>query len=563
MQMMKRNKLHSPFQLRFAVLAGLGLFLFLFLECSPDIASGTSGSETGNGKIIGCVVDTTGNHLSNVQVQMLPSTYDPKKSQDSVLLDTTDNSGNYSFDCHWGSYTIQTVKLQDRKRSYSDQVNITIDETTLHTDTVKSPGSIIITLPESTSLNKGYFYIPGTTIYSSIDKNTGSVVLDSVPAACISAICYAEINSDVIRVIGNNIRVFADSNSMIRFLEWLYSQPVYLNTSSTGVQISKEVTNFPLLLHFSEQNFPFEQASSNGTDLFFTNSRGVPLTYEIEQWSSAERVAAVWVNIDTLLANSDSQHIFIFWGNPSTHEISNGAMVFDTAKGFQGVWHFNDKSLNDTGITIDVTQYRNNGMWSGKKISSVAGLIGNALSFGGISVNDESFVKLPAAPTLDYHGMLTISCWVRLNQNCPDSFNITGKYSFSEGQSGSYITKGYSLFCSSRRTIQLRVGVGAGFYYVENGYKIDDNDWHYIVGMFEPGVMHLFVDDTKWDWNLPETPVPSPAEGFIGGKMVYDGTLPFAGEIDEVRICDTVYSADWVRLNYYNQKFTDTLVRWK
>ena len=547
--------------LRSAVFAGLCVIVPLMLACSPDLAAGTSGSETGNGKISGCVVDTAGNRLSNVLVMVLPDTYDPRKSGDPVLLDTTDNSGNYTVTCHKGTYTVLSVHLQERTRSYSDRVTVTVDETTPHIDTVKPPGSIAITLSERSDLNKGYFYIPGTTINSSADQNNGLILLDSVPAATISTICYSEIDNDEVRVIRNDVHVVADSSIVILHPEWIYRRPVYINTSSTGVRTAKEVNGFPLLLHLSENSFPFEQARNDGTDLLFTNSEGARLPCEIEQWNKDDHLAFIWVKVDTVRAHSDSQHIMMWWGNPSAYAIEDRAVVFDTADGFQGVWHLGENNTKDSHVVTDLTPNGNDGVLTGNRISTVAGLIGSALSFEGTAGVDESYVKLPAAETLDFNGKITISCWVRLDENSPDSFYITGKISSCEEQPNFCSTTGYALFCSSRRTVQLRVGVGSGqFIYVENDYGIDDMQWHYIVGMFESGKLQLSVDTTFFFWDLPEKPVGSQEEGFIGGKILHDGTRPFAGEIDEVRICNVVRSADWIKLNYYNRKFNDLLL---
>jgi hypothetical protein len=100
------------------------------------------------------------------------------------------------------------------------------------------------------------------------------------------------------------------------------------------------------------------------------------------------------------------------------------------------------------------------------------------------------------------------------------------------------------------------------FFFLESVVSITDTGWHYIAGIFKSGMMILFIDDTRVDCVFPETPVPSRGEGFIGGKSFFDGTESFAGEIDEVRISNTVRTSDWIKLNYMNQKFGDALTKW-
>ncbi|MBN1760722.1 MAG: DUF2341 domain-containing protein [Chitinispirillaceae bacterium] len=540
--------------------ATLALPVFTALTCSTGIVSGTSGSETGNGKICGCIVDVSGGRQSDVQVILLPKDYDPNKSSDPVLLDTTDTSGNYFFLCDPGSYTLQSIHLHDRTRAYSDSVIVAANETELPPDTLKIPGSITVSLPDDGSFQDGYFYIPGTTIYSFPDRTSGSAVLDSVPAARIAAVCYAETGSDEVRVIRNNVQVAAGGSVDILYAEWKYSRMIYLNTTSSGASIENNVTDFPVLLRLTRQNFTFGQSFGNGADLLFANSDGVPLPFEIERWDADSCIAEVWVKVDTVRANSDSQYITMFWGNPTVDNASNGATVFDTANGFQGVWHLNEDPSSGADALRDRTGNSGHGTLVGNDIRVVSGAVGRALEFGG----EEAYVELPDATNLDYHGTITISCWVRFNENSPDSFNITGKYSFCEEAINECVITGYSLFCSSRRTIQLRVGFGTSlFFFLESDVRITDTGWHYIAGMFQSGVMTLFIDDKRKYCDFPETPVPSPEAGFIGGKSFFDGTASFTGEIDEVRIGSTARTPDWIRLNYLNQKNSDALVMWK
>jgi hypothetical protein len=552
------NARHPPL---FAVLS---MVLFLLQACSTDRLSDTSGSETGNGKVTGCIVDSAGRRLSNAEVILLPKNYDPCKNNDSILRDTTNASGIYSFSCHFGKYTIQSMHLYNRKRSYCDNVNMETAELVLPDDTLKVPGSITITLPSNGDLQDGYFYIPGTTIYSFPDKNSGFAVLDSVPAACITAVCYAQKDNSQIRVIRNNVQVIAGSSVDILYPAWQYARPIYLNTTSSGALISESVTNFPILLRLTRKNFIFNQSDNHGSDILFTNLNGLPLPFEIERWDTGSGSAEIWVNVDTIRANSDSQQITMFWGNPSADNRSNGPIVFDTAKGFQGVWHLNEDRSKGADSIKDGTVNNSNGSWVGNEISAVDGVIGRALKFGGSTGGEESYVKLPNAANLDYHGSITISCWVRFNESSPDSFNIIGKYSFCEGNYGACIINGYSLFCKKQRSIQLRIGFGTSlFFYIESDIRITDTGWHYIVGMFHSGKMTLCIDDTRKDIDLPETPVPSLAAGFIGGKSFADGGYPFVGEIDEVRISNVLRTSSWITLNYLNQKSSDALVQWK
>ncbi len=561
---MKKNKCLLRFVHRSVILTAATLVLSSSLRCSTQTVSGTSGSETGNGRVSGCIVDTVGKSRSGVQVILLPSTYDPLKGGDSLQLDTTDTSGKYLFTCNPGSYTLQSVHLSEGTKSYSDSVIVDTNEVVLAPDTLKVPGVITIALPENGTMEDGYFYIPGTTIYSLPEGNRNTVIMHSVPAACITSVCYTETGNDEVRVIRNNVPVTPGDSIFIHHPEWKYARPVYINTSSSGVRITEDVTDFPIVVRLSKPIFAFEQFAEDGSDLLFTNPDGLPLPFEIEHWDPIGGSAEVWVRVDTIRADSDSQYIMILWGRPSPGPNSGESMVFDTANGYQGVWHLNEDPVSGTDSVGDVTVNHRHGTWKGTQFSTVQGAIGPALGFGSPTGAGESCIELPNETQLDYHGAITISCWVRLTESSPDSFNIAGKYSFGEEPSGAYIFNGYALFCSSRRTIQLRIGFGeSSFFYVESDGSIADTGWHHIAATFQPGRITLFVDAAGQEYTLPETPVPSSGKGFIGGRQFFDGTEPFTGEIDEVRISNTVRTTDWIRLCYMNQKQNSALLVWK
>lgn len=558
---MKKNKNQFYFVHQTAIFITV-CTLILSLRCSTNMVSGTSGSETGNGKVYGYIVDTTGKSCSGVQVALRPSTYDPLKSSTFVQLDTTDTSGKYFFTCTPGNYTIQSINHSEGTKTYSDNVIVDTNDIVLAPDTLKTPGTITITLPETGHLQDGYFYIPGTTIYSFPVENSNSAILDSVPVACITSICYTELGNDNVRVIRNNVKVVSNNSTNILHPEWEYTKHAYVNTKS-GIHITKDVIDFPVLLRLSKQNFTFSQSDKNGSDLFFTNSSGTPLPFTIEHWDSTTGSAEIWVKVDTIHANSDSQYIVMLWGNSSPDPKSDEA-VFDTANGYQGVWHLTENSLSDLNNVSDETSNGNNGKYIGDNFGTVMGAIGSAIKIGSSTSNKESYIELPNMTNLDYHGAITISCWIRFTEDSPDSFNIAGKYSFCENSiSEECIISGYTLFCSSLRTIQLRIGFGDSlFFFLESDTRITDNNWHYIAAIFQPNKISLFIDDTEKQCALPEIPVPSSESGFIGGKFFFDGTELFAGEIDEFRISNTVRTSDWIRLNYLNQKPNDALIMW-
>ena len=95
-------------------------------------------------------------------------------------------------------------------------------------------------------------------------------------------------------------------------------------------------------------------------------------------------------------------------GNGNAAAQSNSAAVFDTADGFQGVWHLGETG---GGIAKDATANHYDGTPSDTAPASVAGTIGLCRSFNGSS----NFIRMNGTATskLNFpeNGIYTISAW--------------------------------------------------------------------------------------------------------------------------------------------------------
>ena len=141
---------------------------------------------------------------------------------------------------------------------------------------------------------------------------------------------------------GQSLVMFNNENYAL----WADSQKINLNTSQSGANVATNQINFPTLIRLTSSNFTFSQAQDNGGDIRFASSLGKILSYQIERWSRSSQLAEIWVNVDTVKGYNGTQYITMYWGNPGVASRSNGAAVFDTANGYQGVWHLGEGSGN-------------------------------------------------------------------------------------------------------------------------------------------------------------------------------------------------------------------------
>jgi len=115
----------------------------------------------------------------------------------------------------------------------------------------------------------------------------------------------------------------------------------------------------------------------------------------------AVKAREIWVKVDTIFGNDSAHYICMYWGTSAvgsrahhrlsnqcfgngfgglSDRVTNGAAVFDTANGFQGVWHLRKR---ETAPTEDASSIVSKGpLWDDFGIG-VPGVIGAARAFDG------------------------------------------------------------------------------------------------------------------------------------------------------------------------------------
>jgi hypothetical protein len=543
-----------------AVIATATLFVF---RCA-NISGG--GSEAGNARIIGMVVNAQGAPAGNVAVRIMPADYDPVKDKpvSGEMIDTTGPDGMYRFFVTDGCrYTIQAVHAVLRLRALIPLVEAVQTDNTAPGCTLQTPGTIRVPLSAGMDTVSGYVYIPGTTIYSFLKNAKNSTFLDSVPYGAVPSVKYSTLNTSQDAVVGRNINVSPGDTVTVAYLNWAYSAVIALNTSVSGANVQGNVYGFPVLVRLRANNFNFRHAGTNGDDIRFAKSDGSPLYYEIERWDPVAELAEVWVKVDTIFGNDSTQTIIMYWGNPDASSLSAGGAVFDTTAGFQGVWHLGDAAGDSVQ---DATNNRyNGGSPDSARPQTATGMIGNCRRFNGSA----DFITMPntAGGKLNFpeDGNFTVSAWVFI-----DAFGDIPQLIVSKGYeqyflwAASYPNESpyweFNEFNESTNWESSRTSAATG-------------KWVHLVGVRQGKDQFLYcngalVDSVKdvWPWGISRDTLDNLSiGGFLEGiyDPVYEGYCHFKGMIDEVRILSGAQSPDWVRLCYMNQNGDDTFVIFK
>ncbi|NLE00759.1 MAG: DUF2341 domain-containing protein [Fibrobacter sp.] len=549
----------------------LSIFLLctlFILACTKigDIAG--AGSETTN-CFTGIVVSADGSPAANAIVQLYPSSFDPVKNPElsDSFVTTTNDRGVYEFkDIDTGRYNIFVKNHTDETRALISNIHAIIDTVEVPEAKLDEPGAVKVMTSENMNSTTGYVYIPGTPIFSFINTGCKPAVLNAVPAGVIPEIVISTTNSQSTSVLRHNITVKSADTIVAANPEWSYYKRIFLNTSETGVILTNNIYDFPVLIRLNNSNFDFKDAKPDGADILFTTTNNKVLFHEIERWDSSAAQAEIWVRVDTIYANNARQNIVMYWGNPLASLSSNPNMTFDTALGFQGVWHLSEDGAS---TAFDATANSYHGTPYGmSSASAVKGAIGIARSFNGTS----SYISMlnTSESKLDFpeNGYYSMSLWVYADTIDSIYHAIAGK-----GHEQYYMQ--FKCFKSGKATWEfVEFHDQKGWEYTQDSTPPAPGakQWLYLTGIRSGKQQWLYINGEKVVDTAAVMAGTSYArntlDNFMIGSYGRSVTIPYSqgksffhGRIDEVRVCSVVPSDDWIRLCYENQKQNDALVK--
>ena len=322
------------------------------------------------------------------------------------------------------------------------------------------------------------------------------------------------------------------------YASWSYHGSLFILTTpeSANLAAAASETNFPLLVRLSAVNFNFAQAQSDGRDIRFSTVAGAPLAYELEQWDATNGQAAVWVKIPVITGNA-RQEIRMHWGKTGVVSEASGSAVFNAANGFASVLHLNE-TVSDAAGTVTPTNTgttlatgmigKGRNFTAGNGIASATNI--TAYPSGSNPHSTEAWIR-PFAATAQVLGWGTDLGWGRvLIQLVKPQFNGPS-YMNADSWSGGATVAGSSSIALS--------------------------NWVHVAHTYKNGEAKIYVNGVPDGTNTSGTMnMPTPLSLYLGG---WNGAYNYAGDMDEVRISTVTRSANWIRLEYENQKPLQTL----
>jgi hypothetical protein len=550
------------------------LFFIIALCCAcslPSIAGGGS-SQQGNGIIAGTAFSTNGLPAAGASVRVRPHDYVQALSSAEMkgrIFDTvTDSRGHFMI--NGVDHDIFTVEINDRVYS-AVAIDVTVEkqDTTLDLgNRFLQPYAKIAGIVDTNGHGERRYLVHVRGLERMVQVAIdGHFILANLPEGTfdlqVQPIDSTTPPSEVLHVPASSGRTTPVAISP----GWRFMRQVFLNTTSGGAGVSGPAVGFPVCIRLTDNNFNFGQAQPGGRDLRFAKSDGTPLPYEIESWDSAAGAAVVWVRADTVFGNNGTQSMMMYWGastGSATVSLSNGAGVFDTAAGFRGVWHL----AESTGSVLDATANHYNGTFGGSLPRSMNGAIGRCQVFDG--KND--FIS--CGNILDIgNGDVSISAWAKRSRADTVAQVLVGKSNGGHPMAN----YGYSFAFYPTTTFNFAVASAdrvlftdtASFRMITGQTIADTTQWHHIVAVMDRssnGKCALYIDGldatTTVEGNIQTVgDLVNNLDFRIG--MQANGDHAFQGMIDEVVVASAPRSADWIKLEYMNQKAVDALVEFK
>ncbi|MAG92804.1 MAG: hypothetical protein CMJ48_03545 [Planctomycetaceae bacterium] len=329
--------------------------------------------------------------------------------------------------------------------------------------------------------------------------------------------------------------LFIAGSAGAQYPDWKHSGVIYILTTPEGADLpaSASVRDFPLLVRLHRDHFRLSEAEEGGRDIRFS-AGGKPLSHEIEDWDPQAGVASIWVRIP-FIKGSDRQEIRIHWGKADAQSASDGKAVFNASNGYIGVWHFGGEVRDVVGSLKS----------EDKGTTRAAGMIGGARHFSG----KRGVFCGTEIQTLPLGGAShSTQAWFR-------SDNSNGRIVCW----GNEKAQGKVTMCY-RSPPRIRMDCYFSNADVRAEIPGRATGWTHAVHTFEDGQAVLYINGEKRGFGNPrhtQLAIDRPARMWIGG---WYNNYDYVGDIDEVRISGVARSADWVRLEYENQKPMQTLV---
>ena len=335
------------------------------------------------------------------------------------------------------------------------------------------------------------------------------------------------------------------ANAPARVCDFSYKKDITID--NTKVSGSSDLSNFPMLMSFTDNDLKTtgnggHVENTKGYDIVFRGKDcDCILDHQIEEYIASTGEYIAWVKIPTLKYNSDTE-IEMYYGNSGVSSDYSTTEVWDA--NYVGVWHMNQNPSGSAPQIIDYTSNSNDGTSNGSMITGdlKTGKIGQAIEFDG----NNDYIDCGNDASLQITGDITMEAWIYTDGY--DDYDAV----ITKTTTGSW-TNGYGMHLEPGEDPAMYTGNWNNDLVEDNGHAALNGAWHHMVATHVSGggTSSLYVDGVLIASNNESDPTSAAANVEIGRGA--DNQYNWIGELDEIRLSNTVRSADWIATEYANQ----------
>ncbi len=319
--------------------------------------------------------------------------------------------------------------------------------------------------------------------------------------------------------------------------QWTMRQKVTFNNGSGSV-----LTNQAVLVTLDGAKIDYAKSLDNGHDLRFVDGDGTLLDYEIESWDESG-VSRVWVRVPQIDAASNTDFVWMYYGNSQATNVQNSGAVWNNQK---AVLHMNGTPADSSSNALTVTT-------SGAL--AIGGVSAGARDFDGV----DDFIKLGSSAEVNHLFATggTISAWIN-----PDGWGESGygrivdKASTTFGPNG----PGWALQVTSSGAILFEHGFSsaAGDWVTSGGVVSLSGGWYQVTVVYNASTPttdpKIYINGVQVAVTENLTPSGTITDDsslqLTVGNYASNTTRTFDGSIDEVRAARTSLTAAQVLADY-------------
>jgi len=320
--------------------------------------------------------------------------------------------------------------------------------------------------------------------------------------------------------------------------EWNFRKELTLDLTAAGADVAGTATDVPVLIRLHIGNFGyFADTKPDGSDLrFVAGDDKTPLKFHVERYDPVEQMAFLWVKVPRLAGGTNTEKIFLYYGNKDAPAGADAAGTFDAKQVL--TYHFGGEGEG----AADVTAFGNNSpTFSATKTPA-------SLIAGGLTLDGATSVSLPSTASLRFvpANGATFSAWVRID--APQ----TNAYVMALEDQANVLALGIN-----GTQVFARAGTLAAPTTAQTADVLVPGRWHHLAMTATGGRLTLFVDGVELAAS-PATLMEVAGTFSIGAAA--SGSNGLTGQMDEVQVASTARPADWIKASARGQSGDSLLV---